>query len=136
MGGIVRSRDGFDIWLTPQVWENEAADVITYVVNHIKPNAMEPLTVGSIEAFLQEQFLSGDHFGARIASGIASIVQQEYARGYMLLRQARHMLSQVNQPWAVADMSRLDRWLKCPPETILDILRIDARRNSEELGIG
>ncbi|MBX7254234.1 MAG: hypothetical protein K1X50_19800 [Candidatus Promineofilum sp.] len=136
LGGIIRSRDGFDSWLTPQVWENDAADVITHIINHIKPNAMEPLNVGSIEVLLREQFLSSDHFNAWIASGIAAIVQQEYERGYMLLGQARHVLSQVNQPWAVADTSRLDKWLKCPPETILDTLRIDARRNSEELGIG
>ena len=136
LGGIIRSRDGFDSWLTPQVWENEAADVITYIIGQTKPNALQPLTISSVEAFLQEQFLSGDHFSVWIASGIAAIVQQEYERGYMLLRQARHMLSQINQSWAVKDTSRLDRWLACPPESILDTLRTDARRNSEELEIG
>lgn len=136
LGGIISSRDRFDVWLTPQLWESEKADVISYVVSQIKPNALEPLTIPSIEKFLQDQFVSSDHFSLWLASGVAAMVQQKYERGYRLLRQARQGLSQVNQPWAVADVARLDSWLGCPPQSLLGALRADARGNSEALGIG
>lgn len=135
LGDEIRSPTGFSTWIEPEIWSREREQILDYVVQQVKPVPEKPITTESILQFLL--LLGDNHHSFAIAKGIASIVLGNFERGYTFFATARNMLMRNPDPptWVVVERERIERWLSEGPDTIVSVLREDARQGARILGI-
>jgi hypothetical protein len=135
LGGEIRSPNGLSTWIEPDNWLHEREQILDYVVQQVRPSPEKPLTTGSILQFLH--LLGDDHHSFAIAKGIALMVLGDFERGYAFFEDARSLLTRNPDPppWVLVERGRIERWLSQGPDTIVSVLREDAREGMRILRI-
>jgi hypothetical protein len=135
LGIEVRSPNGFSTWIEPEMWLHDRVPILDYVIQQVKPPPEEPLNTESILQFVH--LLDHDHQDVAVAKGIASIALGDFKRGYAFFEDARSMLMRNPDPpsWVLVERGRIERWLSQGPDTILSVLREDAREGMRILSI-
>jgi hypothetical protein len=133
LGAEIRSPTGHEWWITPGLWENEAAQIVDYIVETVQPSAQLPLTTEAVLRFLRE--LPDDHPAIIAALGVAHVVLGELKQGRSFLEKASRRYRQIPVEWAEVEEARIRGWLNLPPDALIQQLQEDARRGAELLGL-
>jgi hypothetical protein len=135
LGGEIRAPNGLSTWIEPENWLHEREQILNYVIQQVKPAPEKLLNTELIFQFLH--LLDNNHYRFAIAKGIASIALGDFEGGYSFFEDARSMLMRNPDPpsWVLVERGRIERWLSQGPDTILSVLREDAKEGMQILSI-
>lgn len=133
LGAEIRSPTGHEWWVTPELWSQEANQMVAYIVERVRPHAHEPFTTEAILDFLRT--LPDQHPSIPTARGVAYIVLGDVETGRAFLEKAMSQYTRIQVHWAEVETERIRGWLSLPPDALIVQLAHDARRGAELLGL-
>ncbi|MCB8939096.1 MAG: hypothetical protein H6654_14945 [Ardenticatenaceae bacterium] len=133
IGNEIRDLENHEWWITPSNWQEQSEEITEYILRHIQPSPVKDLTEKAILEFLNN--IENNHPSVLTAQGITYISLHDIPRGFAYLEKARNRYSEIPAPWAQTETNRLTEWLTSSPEQILDLLRKDAKKGIDILGI-
>lgn len=129
----INNKRGENLWITLDDWNLQSETIIEFTISRIKPNALVPISNKDVLRLGKNSRLQNP-LEIEIL-GISLVLNSEFSSGKKTFEKALKRYEEIGGELKIENENRIRKWIECPINQLLPMLKLEAKKGSQLLGI-